>query len=380
MKVTTINTIFLRPMFIIYIMIVIPGSLCKECSSLMGDDNRNYLGPVIKLQESCCFVNECTVRTKSSNVLLNIVNNTKDWLLATNATSLFTTFINDNIHSCSDDNSYQPINSKLYVIRMVGFSAGIIAAVVNISNHLLFKELRTVFGILIIILCVSMGIGLAIYVILTSTVFYYQIITQVEICAVFIYFLVVDQITYEATKTAILAHFAYTMYRSYKCLGVQEKQRSLLCRYITFIVVASTITSSIIIIVDLIVNERAFAMKEESCSTFWGQNAILSLTNIFLVVNILIWLLTHIILVIIGAVLYILTTRQCCTGSTFSRNFRVSIILTVTIDFCILVFMVLLAVHVPPVVAFSVLPAAPAIEQAALIALFISSSKVKCRL
>ena len=59
MVVTTMNVIFLRLMFIIYIMIVIPGSLCKECSSLMGDDNRNYLEPVINLQESCCFVNEC---------------------------------------------------------------------------------------------------------------------------------------------------------------------------------------------------------------------------------------------------------------------------------------------------------------------------------
>ena len=315
-------------------------------------------------------------------MLLNVVNNTDGWLLATNATNLFTTFINGNMHSCTDDNkinSYQPINGTLYVIRMIILSAGIIAAVANISIHLLYKELRTVSGILIIILCVSMGIGLAIQAIRTTTVLYnYQIITQVEVCASFIYLLVVDLVTYEATKTAILAHFVYAMYRTYKLLTGQENKRSLLCRYITFIIVASTITSSIIIIVDLIVNERAFTTKEQKCSTFLRQNAPLLLSNVFFVVNLLIWLLTQMILVIIGAVLYILTTRQCCTASTSSRDFRVSIILTVTVDSCMLVFVVLLATHVPPVIAFSVVPAAAAIEQVALIALFITSSKVKC--
>ena len=228
------------------------------------------------------------MRIKTSNVLLNVVNNTDGWLLATNATNLFTTFINDNMHSCTDDNkinSYQPINGTLYVIRMIIFSASIIAAVANISIHLLYKELHTVSGILIIILCVSMGIGLAIQAIRTATVLYYQIITQVEICASFIYLLLVDLVTYEATKTAILAHFVYTMYRSYKLLTGQENKRSLLCRYITFIIVASTITSSIIIIVDLIVNERAFTTKEQKCSTFLRQNAPLSLSNVFFVVK-----------------------------------------------------------------------------------------------
>ena len=379
--VMTTNAIFLRLMFIIHIMIVIPGSMCKECDPLMDSNNRNHLRPVVKLQESYCFVNECTVRIKTSNVLLNVVNNTDGWLLATNATNLFTTFINGNMHSCIDENkinSYQPINGTLYVIRMIILSAGIIAAGANISIHLLYKELCTVSGILIIILCVSMGIGLAIQAIRTTTVLYYQIITQVEVCASFIYLLVVDLVTYEATKTAILAHFVYTMYRTYKLLTGQENKRSLLCRYITFIVVASTITSSIIIIVDLIVNERAFTTKEQKCSTFLRQNAPLSLSNVFFVVNLLIWLLTQMILVIIGAVLYILTTRQCCIASTSSRDFRVSIILTVTVDSCMLVFVVLLATHVPPVIAFSVVPAAAAIEQVGLIALFITSSKVKC--
>ena len=114
---------------------------------------------------------------------------------------------------------------------MIIFSAGIIAAIANIGIHLVFKELRTVSGILIIILCSTMSIGLAMHAIRTATVFYYQIITQVEVCAVFIYFLVVDLITYEAIKTTILAHFVYTMYRSHKALGVQENDRSLLCRY-----------------------------------------------------------------------------------------------------------------------------------------------------
>ena len=374
------DAFIVRVMYIIYFMIVIPYSLCAECGSLM--DNRYGHGPVIKLQESYCFVNECTIRIKISNVVLNVVNNTEDWLLASNATNLFTTTVGSNMDNCSHDidtrtDSYQPIGTTLFVIRMIIYSAGIIGAIANISIHLLFKELCTVSGILIIILCASMGIGLVIYAIRTATVFYYQIITQVEVCASFIYLLVVDLVIYEATKTAILAHFAYTMYRSYKLLRGQENKRSLLCRYITFIIVASTIISSVIITIDFTVNRRAFATNEEYCSTYWGDDIQLSLYNLFLVVNLLIWLLVQMILAIIGAVFYILTTRQCCAGST-SRDFRVSIILTMTIDSSMIVFVALLATHAPAIVSFSILPAAPAIEQVALLVLFTTSSKVKC--
>ena len=381
MATATRDFLIPRIIYIIYIMmIVIPGSLCIECSSSLMEDSDGH-GPVIKLQESYCFVNECTIRIETSNVLLNIVNNTEGWLLATNATNLFTTFVNGSKQSCSYDartNSYQPIDTTLYVIRMIIFSAGIIAAVTNIGIHLVFKELRTVSGILIIILCSTISIGLAMHGIRTATVFYYQIITQVEVCAVFIYFLVADLVTYEATKTTILAHFTYTMYRSYKVLGVQGNERSLLCRYIMFIIGASTAISITIITVDLIINRRAFSTKEEKCSTFWGQNVLSSLSNVLLVVNLLIWLLTQLILVIIGGVLYILTTRQCCVASTSSRDVRVSIILTATVDSCIIVFVILLATRVSSVISFSVLPAAPAIEQVALLALFTTSSKVKC--
>ena len=369
-----------RVMYVIYVMMIIPYSLCAECGSLM--DKRYDHGPVIKLQESYCFVNECTIRIKTSNVVLNVVNSTEDWLLASNATNLFTTGVNSNMDSCSDDidtrtNSYQPIGTTLFIIRMIIYSVSIIGAIANISIHLLFKELRTVSGILIIILCASISIGLAIHAIRTATVFYYQIITQVEVCASFIYLLVIDLVIYEATKTAILAHFAYIMYRSYKLLRGQENKRSLLCRYITFIIVASTITSSVIITVDFTVNRRAFATNEEYCSTYWGDDIQLSLYNLFLVVNFLIWLLVQMILAIIGAVFYILTTRQCCAGST-SRDFRVSIILTVTVDSCMIVFVALLATHAPTIVSFSILPAAPAIEQVAILVLFMTSSKVKC--
>ena len=364
----------------IYVMVVIPGSLCIECSSLMDDTSYGH-GPVIKLQESYCFVNECTIRIGTLNtVLLNIVNNTEGWLLAANSTNLFTTFINGNIHNCSYDtktNSYQPINTTLYVIRIVIYSVGIIAAIANIGIHLMFKELRTVSGILIIILCSTMSIGLAVHATRTATVFYYQIITQVEVCAVFIYFLVADLVTYEATKTAILAHFAYTMYRSYKLLTGQENKRSLLCKYITFIIAASTVISSAIISVDFMVNRRAFSTNEENCSTYWGNSIQLSLSNVLLVVNLLLWLLIQMMLAITGAVFYILTTRQCCATST-SRDFRVSLVLTVTVDSSMVIFVVLLAMRASAIVSFSILPAAPAIEQVALLALFTTSSKVKC--
>ena len=42
------------------------------------------------------FVNECTIRIKESNVLLNIINKTADWIAAFNTTNLFTIHVTSN--------------------------------------------------------------------------------------------------------------------------------------------------------------------------------------------------------------------------------------------------------------------------------------------
>ena len=60
-------------------MMVAPGSLCEECGSSMDDDQLyDYNDSVMIPLGSYCFVNECTIRIEESNVLLNVVNDTKE--------------------------------------------------------------------------------------------------------------------------------------------------------------------------------------------------------------------------------------------------------------------------------------------------------------
>ena len=369
---------------IIYIFVMVaPGSLCEECVSSMNGQYYYNDSMMIPL-ETYCFMNKCTIRIEESNVLLNIINNTGDWIIATNTTNQFMIFVNDSINICSSDtgqgaNLYQ-LGTELYVIRMVIYTIGILAGVANISMHFIFKELRTVSGILIIFQCGSIIIVLMIGGLRTAF-YYYHINTPAEVCAIFFDYLnAVCTNIYVATRATILAHFSYIMYRSYRLLGENRNEKSLLCKYITFIVGASAISSIIIITIDVML-DNSFEAGDGQCVYFFDtidkKGVQLTNSNVFYFAILIIWLLIKIALVITGLVLYFLTTKQCCmcAGST-SRDFRVFITLMTIIDLNIIIFIVLLVVNVPTLIGNSIITANAATEQVALFALFTSSSKV----
>ena len=370
-------------------MMVAAGSLCEECGPSMDDGKLyDYNDSVMIPLGSYCFVNECTIRIEELNVLLNVINNTGDWIIATNATHLFTTFVNDSSNTCSSadtdhgTNLYQ-LDTELYVIRMIAFCAGIIAGVANTITHVMFKELRTVSGILIIFQCASVSI---IFLLGTlRTPFYYRHInTPAVVCAIFFDYLnVVCTNIYVVTRATILAHFSYVMYRTYRLLGKCENERSLLYKYITFIVGASTINSIIIIAVDVALNDKAFETGDGQCVYFFDtldkEGTQLTKSNVVYFVILIIWLLIHVALVIIGLVLYILATKQCCgcTTST-SRDFRVFIVLMTIVELNTIILIMGLSIRISTLIGDSIMITVAASEQVALFVLFASSSKVTC--
>ena len=364
------------------IVMVLPGSLCKECkaSSSMDDDEIYYYNNSVPL-ESYCFVNECTIRIKESNVLLNVINNTGDWVIATNTTNLLTIFINgSSINNCSPDtrrNTYQT-DIPFYVIQVIVCIVGIIVAVANISMHFIFKELLTVPGILIIILCISTCAGFVIAV-THITIYYHWIDIPAKYCTLFISYIYLSNAnTYEATRIAFLIHLAYTMYRGYRVSGGEENKRSLLCKYFTFIIVASTISSAIVITVDATTNRKAFDTADRRClyifDDFDQNERILSVIS--QVATLLIWLFIQVILVTIIFVLYVLTTKKCCARSSTSRDLRVSVVLIACTDLNLIIFIALLlshtSIHIVTLVGLAII----ALGQVILFALFASSSKV----
>ena len=362
-------------------MTVIPGSLCEKCESSV-DDKMYYYDSVMIPLESYCFVDECTIRIKESTVLLNIINNNGSWVIATNRTNFFTTFINGSMNNCSSDtgtNSSQPHTKTVQSIQITLTFVCLFAAIAIFVMHLIFKELRTVTGIIIIIYSASISIGLLIGII-HSVLHYSQVNMPPNVCATLIYStLIVSNDVYQTAKTILLVHFVYVMYNSYRLSGSNKTEGSLLCKYITFIIVVSTVCSIIVILVDVIISRKAFETKGGHCVHFVdiSDRKELVLSAILFFIFLLVRLLVQVTLVIIGFILYFLTTKQCCATST-SRDFRVFIILTVNTDLNKAIFVVLLFTQFSVDIAYLILTAIRVIEQVALFGLFASSSTVMC--
>ena len=383
----------MRDILLTYITYIAISTLAAgHGSSCNVSSQERYAGPGVNffmdneddypvtVVESYCFVNECTIRLESQ-VLLNIINNTGDRIIATNTTDLFVIFTNMT-RNCSSDtttSSFQP-DTALYVVQIMIYLVALTAAVANVGLHLRIKELRTVPGILIIILCISLGSILILDAIHVSLI-YFQINIPAKICAAYIYLSVIGINMYQTTKISILVHFVYTMYRTYKLSEVKHSDRWWIFRYITFITGASAICSSIVIILDVTVNNRGFDGSDERCITFFAtsdQDGIqLTMIDVLYFVILLIWLLLKVILFTVGLVFYFLTSKQCCITST-SRDFRVFIILVLTVDLNVVIFIFLLLIHVSTMIFIVVLSTAAGIELVALLVLFASSSKVMC--
>ena len=333
---------------------------------------------------SHCFVNECMIRVKGFNELLEVINETEGWTTATNTTNLFTVFVGSggSAKYCSSDTSTtdaEPYNDTTwYIIQMAVYSVGILVGIGNVSLHLIFREMRTTSGILITILCTSMSVTFVIGALRITIVYYYQVNIPIVVCAIAFDFLPVITISaYEATKTTILVHFAYSMYRSYKVLRPIKNKRSLLHKYIIFISVHSTVTSVIII---------TFAIRngfDEKCIHFFStsKNKDVASSKVIVItyVIVLIWMFAKMILALTGLTLYLSIAKRCCAASTTScKDFRVPIILTSIVGLSAILFCVLKLTHTPLVIVYLTISFATVTEQVILFALFMSSSKVAC--
>ena len=286
----------------------------------------------ISLNESgYCFVNECTIRIKESNVLLNIINKTADWIAATNTTNLFTIPVtsshNNSVTYCSgeDDRDTGIFISYAVVTFIICSSSSL-----NITLHLAVKKLRSIPGLLIIGIC---GTIIIVYLfIITTAVFQYlhRVNENTAICAVFSCMVISSMVLYTMLKATYLFHFAYLMYRTYISRPYVEKTKKLLYIYGMVNVTAATVCSASIIIYDQLTSRVTLKTINGYCIPFFfdpgpsGYNYITLLLLFFIVTAM------GIVFLIIGLTLYYLTTKCCCvcSGMTGPNNVCISITLT----------------------------------------------------
>ena len=113
----------------------------EQCSSEIAEllQHENWIS--LNDSESYCFVNDCTIRLKESNVLLSIINKTTDWITATNSTDLFTLVLVNSGYCSLED----PKIGYFIFIVVISFII-VSSSSLNTVLHLTIKELRTTPG------------------------------------------------------------------------------------------------------------------------------------------------------------------------------------------------------------------------------------------
>ena len=325
-----------------------------------------------------CFVNECTIRIKESNVLLNVINKTADWIAATDSNNLFTvpvTSSNNSITYCSAGEDDRDIT--LFIFYTVTFFIICILSCLNIVLHLAVKELRSTPGLLIIGICGTM-IMVQLFVI-TTAVFQYlhRVNGNTAICAVLKYIAESFVVLYIMLKATYLFHFIYVMYRTYISRPYEEKNKMLLYIYSLINVTGATVLSVLLIFLDQLRNRNAYGIKNGYCTSFFFDDGTSNDNYIYLVMLFFIITAIGMVFLIIGLTLYFLTTKRCCacSGMTGPNDVRVAITLTSATALGILILVVLLLAGVNEDVSVLAASIGVCVEQATLLIVFLTSTK-----
>ena len=365
-----------------FCLVSVKGDCGSETDALWSSTSLG--NGLISLNESgYCFLNECTIRIKESNVLLNIINKTADWIAATNSTNLFTipvTSISSNsITYCSGEDDRDIRMFIFYaVVAFIVFSSGSL----NIALHLAVKKLRSTPGLLIIGICGTIIIVCLCAIIATVFQYLHRVNGNTAICAVFKYTLLLSAVLYTMLKATYLFHFAYLMYRSYISHPYEEKNKKLLYIYSVVNVIGATVCTALSIIIDQLRFRNAFQTNNGYCTGFFfdsgtsGYNYIHALSLCFILTAM------GVVFLIIGLTLYYLTTKHCCTcsGMTGPNDVRVSITLTSATALGALIVIVLLVANFNEDESVMAGNIGVCVEQVILLIVFLTSTKARDKL
>ena len=317
-----------------------------------------------------CFVDDNTIRINTT-VLLNITDSSADVLLATLATDntvIFTAPTNGS--RCTDNDGHdKQLSITLYAIQMIIYSVTILAAIGNITLHLVVKDLHTVSGILVIILCVNVII---ITVISMGTLTNTFVNNITVICVILVNLIFALLLVYQATKLTILCQFVYLMYHSYKLRYKQEENiKKRIFKYVIFIVGSSSVGYLLPVAIDLVVNGRIYSGMERYCLidveyTFLHVMLVYGEFAVFIVLQYITFA--------IGLTLYFLVANNCCMMK--STNFRVTMALIATVGINIVLLISLRKARIPFTILIPAVTIGTLAEQVILLVLFLSSNKV----
>ena len=318
-----------------------------------------------------CSVNDSAIRNKvNRNELFTIINNTEDWLVATNDITKFV-IPATNISDCEDD-VYNP-DIVIYAVQTSIYSINFLSATCTIALHLYFKELRTVFGVLITMFCFVLNVDH----IVTFVHNRYQFTNKVnngDICATFIYIRGILTFLYHSIKFTILFHFAYLMYNSYRIKSDGKRfNKKLMSKYIIFIISLTTIYTVVVVPYDLTVTRDAFDTEDGYCTINFLDDGT---AVIIFIVQLSMIFVIELITFGIGILFYFLVSKRFCELK--SSDIRVCFILVSTAGLNTLFFLVSYSLSGGSSdITFLASSIGTFVEQSILLIIFLTSKKVK---
>ena len=344
----------------------------EQCSTEIAEllQHENW---IISLNDSeYCFVNDCTIRLKESNVSLSIINKTTDWITATNSTNLFTLVLVDSGYCSLEDPGIG------YFIFFVVISFIIVSSSsLNTVLHLTIKELHTTPGVIIIGICGTAIIFFICQMILVVFQYVYRFNGNSTTCAVFKYISAIFAIMYSMLKATYLYHFAFLMYRSYTLRPYKEENKKLLYCY-GVVNLAAGICIIVLLIVDLLHTKTAFALNHNGYCVAFLQEPGAANKTIIAIITIIIGV--QMLLFITALTLYCLTTKHYGDATGWLSDIRVSIILMSAITLGGIILITLFFAGVAEEGTIIPVSIATCAEQVVMLMVFLTSIKIRTKL
>ena len=320
-------------------------------------------------QSECCIFNESVVK-KVDGQLLDIINDTEDWLLSTDGISMF--MCRKNGSYCEDDD-YKP-DIVLYAVQTSIYCINFLFASCTIALHLYFKDLRTMFGALIVMFCFFLNLDHVIAFVYNRYQFTHKI-DEGAVCAMFVYLRRIMSFLDHSIKCSVLIHFTYLMYNSYRARSVGPRlNKVLMCKYVILICLLTTLLSLMVIPYDIVVARDAFKTEGGYCAVGFVSGT----AAIMFIVQLAFLSVMELTTFGAGMVFYLLVSKRCCEFKT--SDIRVSSVLVSTAGINRLSFLACYALSNSIGYAFLTSSVAITLEQTVLFIIFLTSRKVKSAL
>ena len=219
-------------LLLIIILTMASGATPLYCSDVQspasGSHDTADLSQVTTLQY--CIMDNCTIMRIDTGQQLDIIYTTESLLIVTpidDHTSMVVTKIADDNLPCLDYHNHTTSDSRIG--ELIG-SLTLTSLIIMVSGyillvHLLFKELRTLFGKLLIFYSLSI-VSMNADTFALLLMYYWIPVNSVIICYTTMITFMITYTSVELFATNLLTHVAYIMYRCYNLKAEISKKRS----------------------------------------------------------------------------------------------------------------------------------------------------------